>query len=60
MTNPEFTCYFHNLLVDVLRTGDIPQHWKDAANKVLHKQRIDLIATTTERLRSLPIEDKYC
>ncbi|MEP4684613.1 MAG: hypothetical protein ABJ015_23620 [Rhodopirellula bahusiensis] len=25
----EFIRYFHNLLINVLRTGDVPQQWKD-------------------------------
>ena len=35
----EFICYFHNLLVNVWRTGDVPQQWKDATIKVLHKKK---------------------
>ena len=53
--HPEFIRYFHNLLVNVWRTGDAPQQWKGATIKVLHKRRIDLIATTTEGFRSFPI-----
>ena len=36
--HPEFIRYFHNLLVNVWRTGDVPQQWKDATIKVLHKK----------------------
>ena len=34
----EFIRYFHNLLVNVRRTGDVPQKWNDATIKVLHKK----------------------
>ena len=37
--HPEFIRYFHNLLVNVWRTGDVPQQWKDATVKVLHKNK---------------------
>ena len=37
--HPEFIRYFHNLLVDLWRTGDVPQQWKDATTKVLHKKK---------------------
>ena len=57
--HPEFIRYFHNLLVNVWRTGDVPQQWKGETIKVLHKRRIDLIATTTEGFRSFPIQAKY-
>ena len=58
--HPEFIRYFHNVLVNVWRTGDVPQQWKDATIKFLHKRRIALIATTTEGFRLLPIQAKYC
>ena len=35
--HPEFIRYFHNLCVNVWRTGDVPQQWKDAIMKVLRK-----------------------
>ena len=34
--HPEFIRYFHNLLVNVWRTCDVPQQWKDATMKVLN------------------------
>ena len=37
--HPEFIRYFHNLLVNVWRTGDVPQQWKDATIKVLHRMK---------------------
>ena len=37
--HPEFIRYFHNLLVNVWRTGDVPQQWKAATIKVLHKMK---------------------
>ena len=38
--HPEFIRYFHNLLVNVSRTGDVPQQWKDATiEKVIHKKK---------------------
>ena len=39
LDHPEFIRYFHNLLVSVWRTGDVPQQWKDATIKVLHKKK---------------------
>ena len=35
----EFTRYFHSLLVNVWRTGDVPEQWKDATIKVLYKKK---------------------
>ena len=35
---PEFIRYCHNILVNVWRTGDVPQQWKDATIKVLHRK----------------------
>ena len=32
----EFIRHFHNLLVNVWRTGEVPQQWKDATVKVLY------------------------
>ena len=37
--HPEFIRYFHNLLANVWRTGDVPQQWKAATIKVLHKMK---------------------
>ena len=37
--HPEFIRYFHNVLVNVWRTGDVPQQWKDATIKFLHKKK---------------------
>ena len=37
--HPEFIRYFHNLLVNVWRTGNVPQQWKDATIKVLHEKK---------------------
>ena len=37
--HPEFIRYFHNLLVNVWRPGDVPQQWKCAIVKVLHKKK---------------------
>ena len=37
--HPEIIRCFHNLLVIVWRTGDMPQRWKDATIKVLHKKK---------------------
>ena len=37
--HPEFIRYFHNLLVNVWRTGDVPQQWKDATIKALQKKK---------------------
>ena len=31
--------YFHNLLVNVWRTRDVPQQWKDATVTVLQKKK---------------------
>ena len=40
LDHPEFFRYFfHNLLVNVRSTGEVPQQWKYAAIKVLHKKR---------------------
>ena len=39
LDHPELIRCFHNLLVDVWRTGDVPQQWKDATMKVLHKKK---------------------
>ena len=39
LDHPEFIRYFHNLLVNVWRTGDVPQQWKDATIEVLHKKK---------------------
>ena len=39
LDHPEFIRYLHNLLVNVWRTGDVPQQWKDATIKVLHKKK---------------------
>ena len=33
--HPEFIRYFHNLLVNVWRTGTVPQQWNNATIKVL-------------------------
>ena len=37
--HPEFIRYFHDLLVGVWRTGDVPQQWKHATMKVLHQKK---------------------
>ena len=37
--HPKFIRYFHNLLVNVWRTGNVPQHWKYATITVLHKTK---------------------
>ena len=37
--HPQFIRYFHNLLVNMWRTGDVPQLWKDTTIKVLHKKK---------------------
>ena len=39
LDHPEFIRSFHNLLVNVWRTGDVPQQWKDSTIKVLHKKK---------------------
>ena len=39
LDRPKFIRYFHNLLVNVWRTGEVPQQCKDATIKVLHKQK---------------------
>ena len=61
LDHPEFFRYFfHNLLVNVRSTGEVPQQWKDATIKVFHKRRISLTARTIEEFRLLPIQAKYC
>ena len=37
--HPEFIRYFHDLLINVWRTGDALQQWKDTTIKVLHKKK---------------------
>ena len=39
LDHPEFIRYFHNLLVNVWRMGEVPQQWKDATIKVLHQKK---------------------
>ena len=39
LDHPEFIRYFHNLLVNVWSTGEVPQQWKYATIKVLHKKK---------------------
>ena len=39
LDHPEFIWCFHNLLVNVWRTGDAPQQWKHTTIKVLHKKK---------------------
>ena len=56
----EFIRYFHNLLVNVWSTGEVPQQWKDATIKVLHKKKDRSAATTTEKNRLLPTQAIYC
>ena len=56
LDHPEFIRYFHNLLVDVWRTGEVPQQWKDATIKVLYKRKVALTATTSEGFRLLPTQ----
>ena len=54
----EFIRCFHNVLVTVWRTGDVPQPSKDATTFI--KRRIALIATTSEGFRSLLFQAKCC
>ena len=37
LDHPEFIRYFHNLLVNVWSTGDVPQQWKDGTIKILQE-----------------------
>ena len=37
--HPAFAQCFHNILVNVWLTGEVPQQWKDAIIKVLHKKK---------------------
>ena len=60
LDHPEFIRYFHNLLVNVWSTGEVPQQWKDATIKVLHKKKDRSAATTTEKNRLLPTQAIYC
>ena len=39
LDNTEFRWRFHSILVSVWRTGEVPQQWKDATIKVLHKKK---------------------
>ena len=39
LDHPEFIRRFHDLLVDVWRTGDVPQRRKSAIFKILHKKK---------------------
>ena len=39
LDHPEFIRYLHDLLVNAWSTGDVPQPWKDATIKVLHKKK---------------------
>ena len=39
LDHPEFIRYLHDLLVNAWSTGDVPQPWKDATIKVLHKTK---------------------
>ena len=48
----EFIRCFHNVLVTVWRTGDVPQQWKDATIEVLHEQK-DLSDRNNYRVISL-------
>ena len=59
LDHPEFIQCFH-ILVNVWITGEVPQQWKDAIIKVLHKKRIQLVATTTEGFRLFPMQAKCC
>ena len=60
LDHQEFIRYFHNLFVNVWRTG-VPQQWKDATIKVLHikKDRSDC-NNYTEGFRLLATQAKYC
>ena len=39
LDHPEFIQCFHHILVNVWITGEVPQQWKDATIKVLHKKK---------------------
>ena len=39
LDDSEFLRHFHSILVSVWRTGEVPQQWKDATIKVLHKKK---------------------
>ncbi|MEP3106391.1 MAG: hypothetical protein ABJO54_04965 [Hyphomicrobiales bacterium] len=54
MDYPEFIRYFHNLLINVLRMGDVLQHWKMRLLRSFKTRRIAPIATITEVFRLLP------
>ena len=44
---PGFAQCFHSVPVSVWVTGEVPQQWKYAMIKVLHRRRTELIATAT-------------
>ena len=60
LDRPEFIRYFHDLLVNVWRTEEVPQQWNNATIKVLHKKKDALTAITTEGFRLLPTQAEYC
>ena len=37
--HPEFIRYFHDIVLNVSRTGDVRQQWKDATIKVLREKK---------------------
>jgi len=39
LDHPAFVQYFHSILVNVWVTGEVPQQWKDAIIKTLHKKK---------------------
>ena len=43
----EILLAFHDIIVAVWMTGEVPQEWKDAIIKVLHKRRIGPTVATT-------------
>ena len=59
LDHPEFIRYFHSLLVNVWRTGEVPQQWKDATITVLHKKKD---RSDCNNYRGIPLvaHSKYC
>ena len=60
LDHPEFIRYFHNLLVNVWSTGEIPQQWQDATIKALHKTKDRSDRNNYRGIRLLPTQAKYC
>ena len=73
LDHPEFIRHFHSLLVnDVWSTGQVPQQWKDATIKFLHKKKdrsdcnnyrgISLVAHSGKVLRKMVASrlSNYC